>query len=254
MEIVFYDNNRNSVVRLDYAGSNKFINCNAIAKSTCFEFQSRIAFTENALTLFHKSLKSIYGLKEYAASLLSENGLFFLQLSCNELGHMNFTINIKDEQERSKVFLKFEADLSFIPEMLEQIDGFLKRIINDDVSKADVHKNIVLSRVSLSRIYKSSPKGNDTILLKINHSSFIITRNVEVTKDEEEKLLNDLTLYDESKRTMEFYPLGDFVHFSLIWNDKVTWINGSVSDYQFPYNSIDFNIPCQYVEHNFALH
>lgn len=243
MEVIFYDNSRNPIVRLGYIGRSVSLSFDAVAKSVCFESKTRIKIAENALSSFYDCLKSIYELKKYSAYLLSEDEKFCLNLSSNEYGQMKYIINVKDGHERCNVHLNIESDLSFIPEILVQIDEILENTIDNNTSENAINP-IEPSSFSLRRICKTAPNDNSIILLNIDCFLFKISRNVEVTKEEEYKLINDLSLFYNRKENVVFYPLGEFVNFSLTWKNNYAWICGSVSDYQFPYNSIDFNSPC----------
>ena len=244
MEVIFYDNSRNPIVRLGFTGRNVSLFFDVVANSVCFEFKTRIKIAENALTSFCDCLKSIYELKEYSANLFSEDENFCLKLSSNDYGQMDYIISVKDGQERCNVHLNIESDLSFIPEMLEQIEEILESAIDNNASKDVINNPIEPSSFSLRKKDKTVPNDNTIILLNIDCFLFKISRNVEITKEEEYKLKKDLSLFCNSKESVVFCPLGEFVNFSLAWKDESAWISGSVSDYQFPYNSIDFNSPC----------
>lgn len=245
MEIIFYDNDRNPIVRLRYIGRDVSLLFDAVAKSACFEITTRIEITEKSLTSFCDCLKSIYEMKEYSANLLTEDKKFYLYLSCNECGQMSYVIKIKDGQERCNAQLKINSDLSFIPEILEQVDYILDNAIEKVNTSENVTYNpIEPSNFSLIKMNKNTLNGNSIVLLDIDCFLFKISRKVEITKEEENNLKKDLSFFFNRKESVAFYPLGEFVNFSLAWKDGSTWISGSVSDYQFPYNSIDFNSPC----------
>ena len=124
-------------------------------------------------------------------SCLNLDEKFCLNLSSNEYGQMKYIINVKDGHERCNVHLNIESDLSFIPEILVQIDEILENTIDNNTSENAINpienKIPILKKVS--------------IFIPINLNSFPGTKGLKKIKlDKTKNIMETICPMKKSKR------------------------------------------------------
>lgn len=240
MDVIF-NSNKNANVKLVYTGRKQY-EFNVIAKSDCFVSFVRIFISKEVITCFRNNLMSLYKLDIKSTELVSEGRKLRLGISVDDYGHLYYVFNIKNSDEIINSEIKMEADLSYLPDIIEQLDNILnekgERVLQEPEEKEKSAADVVIS------VMDETENRNLQINLKIHSYSFDINRNLELIDLEEDIFLKKINSFFTTKEKMSIYPLGEFANFSLSWNNNTAWINGSVSDYEYPYNSIDFNVPC----------
>ena len=242
MDIVFSDNKQASA-QLTYVGGLKNLEFEILVRSDCFEFETRASFLDSAVLEFRKELNAMYVLMCQHILLSSEDGLFRIEIFATESGKLNCALNIKGIYGSVNANLKLEEDLSYIPEIICQIDEVLNNLFDYNDDKGENFKVMWNSdmNIELSEMKSSDNKKMTFLLIS---PFYKISRDIEITKEEEKDLYEQLKKFDEDKKEVSFFPLGEFAEFVLRCRDGAVWVNGSICDYQYPYNSIDFNVPC----------
>lgn len=238
MEIYFHDN-KNTSVRLVYVGGQQQYVFDVFAKSECFTVFLTINILKNDLILFRDYLVSMCNLKSKTAVLLDEDKTFNLKITCNEYGHLNYKLNIRNSNECVNSDIELDADLSYLSEILIQIEDILKNARNTTISKGTKRKEKELIAITNIRFIE-----NKQLNISITSKMFEIFRIIEINQEEGMELRVKINNLGKFKDNISLYPLGEFANLSFYWNKGKMWIISSICDYQYPYNSIKINVPC----------
>lgn len=244
MNIIFSDNNKASV-RLIHIGKCENILFKIMVSSECFDFESRTSFSERALLEFRESIISMNKLKCLHIVLFSNDDNFRIDITCNKCGHLSCVLKVKSVYGAIDAVLKIEEDLSYLPEVINQIDVVMNQLnrSSDSTDKEEDNINSGIANVSL-KVTDSHINNNKQLIIGLSSPFYNIFRDVEITKEEERDLFAQLDKFINYKENVSFFPLGEFTNFVLCWDNEKAKIriSGSISDYQYPYNSINFNV------------
>lgn len=241
MEIVFSDKN-NASVQLTYLGGCKNYVFEVQANSECFEFESQTSFSENTLLKFREDIISMNKLSCQQTVLCSDDENLRINITSNKYGHLNCVINIKDIDRTIDAELKTEEDLSYLPEIINQTDEVMNQLNNNlNFDHIEIKQDNRIANLFLD-VSDMLINENKKLKFLLYSPYFKISRDIEMTNEEENNLESQLNSFINNRKKVSFFPLGEFANFVLCWDNEIVRISGSVCDYQYPYNIVNFNV------------
>ena len=241
MEISFYDKERHPVIRfLNFSlDLENVITFDIEVRITCFEINTIGKVLKPDLLLFGEKISQLNELKIADLKFSFSEGKQVISIKRDVFGHIQYDFSVCDESLENIFTGNFTSDLTFLPQLLSEINSLNNCNINTNRKKMDDSSQELL--ISFENPEKYEENWCDYQLSFVSPFA-LVKRNVTMSHDEINKASEDIQGFVKNNIPFSISPLGQMFYIDFNWENGKVLLSGEICDFSFPCNHLNFRM------------